>query len=130
MNQNLLCHTIFCILVASFSTISPVAWYEIVKMIKKNTKSTYRAEFFIGNFTIAILISVNYRLVYNLLKLRIFLWFLLLSFIAPHTATLDPKPQYRKFWTNKNLPFKLFPTIIFNTWNNSPLEINPSLSMS
>ena len=54
----------------------------------------------------------------------------LLSFIAPQTATLDPKPQYRKFWTSKNLPFKLFPTIIFNTWNNSPLEINPSLSMS
>ena len=66
---------------------------------KKNTKSTYRAEFFIGNFTIAILISVNYRLVYNLLKLRIFLWFLFCPLLpyrplhsTPNHSTVNSGP--------------------------------------
>ncbi len=76
--------------------------------------SHHLGKLFEAQLAIAVLVCLHNRLVDDLLELCI---------LGPSLSTQTPKALRKR-------TFKLLPTIILSTRNSSPLEMNPSRSMS
>ena len=74
-------------------------------------------ELFEAELAVSVLVGFHDSLIHDLLQLRV--------------LPTRPSTQTRRAFPRKNRrTLRLLPTIIFNTRNSSPLEMNPSLSIS